>query len=206
MSREVLIVPTGTANLASVRAGITRAGADVEFVRDAERIAAADRVVLPGVGALAAARRQLEADGLVDALRERVQSGRPTLAVCLGLQLLCLESEESPGTPGLGAVATRAERFPDSVMVPQMGWNRIEPDPDCRYLQPGYAYFANSYRLTSAPAPWRIAWSEHGGRFAAAIELGDVVACQFHPELSGEWGAGLLERWVRGNPEGDPTC
>ena len=206
MSREVLIVPTGTANLASVTAGITRAGGRVELVREAERIASADRVVLPGVGALAAARRQLDADGLVEALRERVQSGRPTLAVCLGLQLLCLESEESPGTRGLGAVATRAERFPDTVMVPQMGWNRIEPNPDCRYLQPGYAYFANSYRLKTVPGPWRIAWSEHGGRFAAAIEYGDVLACQFHPELSGEWGARLLERWVLGNPKGEAAC
>lgn len=200
MSREVLIVPTGTANLASVTAGITRAGGRVELVRDAGRIADAERVVLPGVGALAAARRQLDADGLADALRERVLAGRPTLAVCLGLQLLGLESEESPGTPGLGAVATRAERFPDTVMVPQMGWNRIEPDPGCRYLQPGYAYFANSYRLTAAPEPWRVAWSEHGGRFAAAIEYDEVLACQFHPELSGEWGAALLERWVKGEP------
>lgn len=206
MNREVLIVPTGTANLASVTAGITRAGGRVELVRDAERIAGADRVVLPGVGALAAARKQLDADGLVEALRGRVLAGRPTLAVCLGLQLLCLDSEESPGTPGLGAVAARAERFPDSVTVPQMGWNRVEPGPGCRYLRPGFAYFANSYRLTAAPEPWRIAWSGHGGRFVAAIELGDVVACQFHPELSGDWGAGLLERWVAGRPQGGATC
>lgn len=206
MSREVLIVPTGTANLASVKAGIGRAGGDCVECRDPERIAAADRVVLPGVGALAAARRRLDADGLAAALTDRVAAGRPTLAVCLGLQLLCATSEESPGVPGLGVLDVAVGRFPADVITPQMGWNRIAPRPGCRYLRPGHAYFANSYRLESAPAGWNAAWSEHGGRFVAALEAGDVVACQFHPELSGEWGADLLRRWVAGRPEGGAPC
>jgi imidazole glycerol phosphate synthase glutamine amidotransferase subunit len=131
-----------------------------------------------------------------------VTADRPTLAVCLGLQLLCTTSEESPGTPALGLIDTAVTRYPDTVIVPQMGWNSIVPDEGCRYLQPGFAYFANSFRLAEAPSPWSAARAEHGGTFVAAVERGDVVACQFHPELSGAWGHDLLTRWI----EGAPTC
>jgi len=84
------------------------------------------------------------------------------------------------------------------VLVPQMGWNRIEPDKDCRYLKPGFAYFANSFRAVAAAPDWAAAWSDHGGPFLAAVEQGDIVACQFHPELSGTWGQDLLTRWIEG--------
>lgn len=202
MAREVLIIQTGTANTASVMAGLTRAGADAVLSNDPGLVERAERVVLPGVGAMAAALRRLEQDGLVEAIRNRIASGRPTLAICLGLQLLCNRSEESPDTEGLGVIPTLVRRFPDSVSVPQMGWNRIEPDQECRYLQPGFAYFANSFRVVEAPAAWSAAWSaawaDHGGRFLAAAEQGDIVACQFHPELSGAWGQDLLARWIEG--------
>ena len=200
MARDVVIVQTGTANTASVMAGLARAGARPILGATPDEVAGADRVVLPGVGAMAAAMRKLEADEVVGALRTRVAEGRPTLAVCLGLQLLCATSEESPGTPGLGLIEAAVARFPDSVIVPQMGWNRIEPDAGCRYLRPGFAYFANSYRITDVPEPWRAARAEHGGSFVAAVERGDVLACQFHPELSGAWGHDLLARWIEGGP------
>ena len=198
MSREVLIIQTGTANTASVMAGLTRAGARPVLANDPQLVARAERVVLPGVGAMAAALRRLEQDGLADVVRDRIAAGRPTLAICLGLQLLCDRSEESPDAAGLGVIPGLVQRFPDSVSVPQMGWNRIEPAPECRYLQPGFAYFANSFRVVAAPPTWAAAWSDHGGPFLAAVEQGDVVACQFHPELSGTWGRDLLARWVAG--------
>lgn len=198
MARDVLVIQTGTANTASVTAGLIRAGARTALVSGPEQIESADRVVLPGVGAMAAAMRRLDEDGLTEALRRRITEGRPTLAICLGLQLLCETSEESPEARGLGVMPNAVQSFPDTVTVPQMGWNRIETEAECRYLENGYAYFANSYRLEDVPAGWSAAWSDHGGRFIAAAEFGDVLACQFHPELSGALGHGILTRWIEG--------
>jgi imidazole glycerol phosphate synthase glutamine amidotransferase subunit len=206
MTREVLVVQTGTANIASVLAGLGRVGARPVLVNDPDRLLAADRVVLPGVGALAAAMDRLESDGLTGVLRSRVDEGRPTLAICLGLQLLCRRSEESPGTAGLGAMDADVSRFSVDVTVPQMGWNRVVPGPECRYLKPGFAYFANSFRVANAPAPWQTAWTEYDGPFVAAAEKGDVLACQFHPELSGAWGEALLAAWLEGRPAGGTSC
>lgn len=201
----VLVVRTGTANLASVRAGLARAGAASELTGDPAAVRSADRVVLPGVGAFGAAAAALAADGLDEALRERVAAGRPTLAVCLGQQLLAEGSGESPGVPGLGAFPGTVERFPAGVRIPQLGWNFVAPGPGCRWLTPGYAWFANSYRLTVAPAGWKAAWAEHGTRFVAALERDGVLACQFHPELSGPWGQDLLRRWLE-TTEGGRGC
>ena len=105
--------------------------------------------------------------------------------------------DESPGVEGLGLIAPPATRFSGPIRVPQMGWNDLRPEPGCRLLTPGAAYFANSYRLTAAPEGWSVAWSDHGGPFVAAMERGEVLACQCHPELSGAWGADLLGRWLR---------
>lgn len=201
---NVLVVETGTANTASVLAALRRAGgvpeilgtSDVDRGAVAERIAAADRVVLPGVGTFAAARATLDAQGVVEALRERVVAGRPTLAICLGLQLLASASEESPGVEGLGVFDARVHRFHGAVRVPQLGWNHVSPGDDCRLLTHGTAYFANSYRLHAVPKGWSGAMSDHGGPFVAGLERGAVLACQFHPELSGAWGADLLRRWL----------
>jgi len=206
MAGEVLVIQTGTANIASVLAGLRRAGARPVIDNDPDRLARADRVVVPGVGALAPAMARLERDGLTAVLRDRVAEDRPTLAICLGLQLLCNGSEESAGVAGLGVLATEVKRFGHGVRVPQMGWNQVLPGNNCRYLQRGYAYFANSYRLANAPEPWRTAWSDHGGPFVAAVERGDVVGCQFHPELSGSWGRDLLVRWLEGVPAGGSPC
>jgi imidazoleglycerol phosphate synthase glutamine amidotransferase subunit HisH len=83
------------------------------------------------------------------------------------------------------------------VRVPQFGWNRIEPEPGCRYLEPGHAYFANSFRVLAAPG-CKVARADHGESFVAAIERGPLVACQFHPELSGTFGHRLIARWLEG--------
>jgi imidazole glycerol phosphate synthase glutamine amidotransferase subunit len=200
----VQVVPTGTANMASVLAGLERAGACAQITADPDRIRSAERLVLPGVGALGAAMSRLQENGLVEALRERLQEGQPTLAVCVGLQILCESSAESPGVRGLGVLGGRVERFDRSVRVPQMGWNRVEADDGCRLIESGFAYFANSYRLVDPPDGFCAAFSDHGGRFVAALERGGVLACQFHPELSGQWGLALIKRWLDQNRGG--TC
>jgi glutamine amidotransferase len=195
---SVVVLRTGTANLASVLAGLRRAGGAPRLCESPDEITVATHVVLPGVGAFAAAMERLRAAACVAPLVARLRAGRPTLCVCLGLQLLCEHSEESPGVPGLGVIPGTATRFPDTVRVPQFGWNRVTADPGCRLLDSGHAYFANSYRLAAAPPDWHVALTDHGGPFVAACERGRVLACQFHPELSGPWGLALLQRWLTG--------
>jgi glutamine amidotransferase len=194
--REVVVLRTGTANLASVLAGLRRAGAEPETTHDPERVLKADRVVLPGVGAFGAALEVLRAHGLDQAIAERVRAGRPFLGICLGLQMLATGSEESPGVEGLGLLPVEVVRFPPGVRVPQLGWNEVIPTPGARLLTRGFASFANTYHLAGQPEGWEAAYADHGGPFVAAIERGPVLACQFHPELSGAWGHALLTRWL----------
>lgn len=192
---EVLIVPTGTANLASVVAALRRRGAEARIAERGREVLAASHVVLPGVGAFGAAMARLMGGGFAEALRRRIAEDRPTAAICVGLQLLFAASEESPGVAGLGILPGTVRRFAANVRTPQFGWNRIEPEPACRLVEPGWAYFANSFRAEQAPG-WACAWSEHGGRFVAAIERGRILGLQFHPELSGAYGARLLGRFL----------
>lgn len=193
---EVVVCRTGTANLASVLAALRRAGGVPRTGRSADEILTATHVVLPGVGTFGAAMDTLRDTGTDDALKQRIDSGKPLLAICVGFQLLCRSSEESPGATGLGLIDDRVTRFPEEVRVPQFGWNSLAPDSGCRTLAAGHAYFANSYRLERAPRDWRAATSDHGGPFVAALERDTLVACQFHPELSGSWGAALIRRWL----------
>jgi len=198
---DVRIVSTGTANIASVRAALTRLGASVSDAGGEEEITDAAGVVLPGVGAFGAAMSRVRDQGLATALRERIEAGRPTLVVCVGMQLLCRESEESPGAKGLDIVEATVTRFGDEVRVPQLGWNQVDPVPESRFVEPGWAYFANSYRIDRMPEGWVGATTDYGGGFVSALERGDVLACQFHPELSGPWGARLLARWLETTEE-----
>lgn len=195
--KEVVVVRTGTANMASVLAGLRRAGAQVRLTEDPDDVARAGHLMVPGVGAFGATLAELRQLKLADVLRARVVAGRkPTLGICMGMQLFCQSSEESPGVVGLGAVPIDVRRFDNTVHVPQLGWNQVDTDPNCRLLQPGFAYFANSYHLPATPEGWPTAYSTHGKRFVAATEHHNVLLCQFHPELSGPWGISLLRRWL----------
>lgn len=195
--KEVVVVRTGTANMASVLSGLRRAGATVRLTEDPDDVAHAGHLMVPGVGAFGATLAELRHLGLADVLRARVAAGaKPTLGICMGMQLFCQSSEESPGVVGLGAVPVDVRRFDNSVHVPQLGWNQVDTDPGCRLLQPGFAYFANSYHLPSTPKDWPTAYSTHGRRFVAATEHNNVLLCQFHPELSGPWGIALMRRWL----------
>src|SRR6266481_5421789 len=100
----------------------------------------------------------------------------------------------------LGVIAGTCRRLPADVRIPHLGWNRVTPEPEARLLAPGVAAFANSYALREGPAGWTTAWTTHGAPFIAALERGTAIACQFHPELSGAYGAALLERWLTGRP------
>lgn len=194
--REILMVPTGTANLASVAAAFERLAVRPRLCADPKQLAQAERVVLPGVGTFAAAARRIDELGLREVLRERIQVGRATLGICLGMQLLCADSEESPGAAGLAVVEQSVTAFAGDLRVPQVGWNRVTP-VGSDLLEPGYAYFVNSYRLTEMPVGWAGATTDYGGTFVCALQRGAVLACQFHPEISGSYGAALLSRWLQ---------
>ncbi len=199
---HVAVVATGTANTASVIAALERLGARAALSRDPEAVRDAPHLVLPGVGTFAAARRTLEQHHLLAPLSARIAARRPTLCICVGMQLLFAASAESPGVNGLGVLPERLERFAAPQRVPHMGWNRVTPSPRARFVTAeGWGYFANSYRARrTPPAEWACAWSEHGGRFVAALESDGVLACQFHPELSGRFGLAIIERWLEQRP------
>lgn len=119
--------------------------------------------------------------------------------VCVGLQLLGIGSEEGDFSEvGLSIIKEKVYKFPPHVRVPQQGWNRVVPAGPMHYIEEGYAYYSNSFCFSSVPADlgWSVAYSYHGTSFAAAFERGAVLACQFHPELSGEWGQAVLKNWL----------
>ena len=196
MSDDVIVVPTGTANIASVLAAFGRLGVQACVSTDPDRISTASGVVMPGVGTFGAAVGEIDRIGVRQTLLTRIKADMPTLAICVGLQMFAEASEESPGVRGLGIVDSTMTRFPPQAAVPQLGWNMIQRSEHSRFVRSGWAYFANSYRLTTAPEGWAPAMANHAGPFVAAIERGNVLACQFHPELSGQWGLGVIDAWL----------
>lgn len=201
---NVHLVQTGIANVASVTAAFERLGATVIPTDDAVTIASAAAVVLPGVGAFSAGMESLKARGLAAALRTRIHGDQPTLAVCLGLQLLTQASDEAPGVRGLGVLPVSARRLDEAPRLPHFGWNRVstEPADDGRepLLRSGDAYFAHTFGVRNdsrlRESGWTTALTTEGTTFVSAVERGSVLACQFHPELSGAYGAALIQRWM----------
>ena len=203
------VVDTGVANLVSIQVAFRRLGVEVSLVRTADEVVNAAGIVLPGVGSFGSGMAALKHRGLIDPIRNRVDSGRPLFAICLGLQMLCLGSEESPGIGGIGALDTVVRRLPPGTNRPHLGWNRVvaEDNEESTMVVPsGAAYFANGFALSEIPVGWSGAWSSDGGRFVAAIEREDVVACQFHPELSGSFGREVLSRWLSLVQESSSCC
>jgi len=194
----VLIVDSGVANLASIAGAFRRLGVTPSVSADPEIVRDAARIVLPGVGAFGMGMSALRSRGLDAVIRDHASRGTPILGICLGMQMLCEASEETPGVTGLGIVAGTCRRLPPHVRIPHLGWNSVKPEPGARFVSDGVAAFANSYALREPPAGWTAAWTTHGAPFVAALERGPMLVCQFHPELSGGYGAALLERWLTG--------
>ncbi len=194
----IQIINTGVANIRSLQAAFDRLHQPWNLTEDADQIAVAPLVVLPGVGAFAAAAESLDRLGLRGAILQRIKEDQPLLCICLGMQLLGQSSEECPTSHGLGVIPHSIQRFSEEVKIPQLGWNEVRPIPNGPF-EKGEAYFANSYRLTEEPpADWGYATSDYGGPFISSIWRGRVLACQFHPELSGSWGQQLLSNWIEG--------
>jgi imidazole glycerol-phosphate synthase subunit HisF len=194
----VVIVDSGVANLASVRSAFSRLGVDTRIASEPGLIRQASHVVLPGVGAFGTGVSALRSAGMDAPVVDAIASGTPVLAICLGLQMLCDASAEAPGVPGLGVIPGECKRLPDESRVPHLGWNTVTPEGTCRVLRRMDASFANSYAMRTAPAGWSAAWTTHGDRFVAGLERGRLLACQFHPELSGAAGLALIYSWLKG--------
>ena len=204
---DVTIVDSGVANLASIAGAFRRLNAGVVVSADPAIVRDAARIVLPGVGAFGAGMAALRSRGLETVIRDVASRGAPILGICLGMQMLCDTSEETPGVAGLGVVTGTCRRLPPEVRIPHLGWNSVSAEPGARLVTTGIAAFANSYALRESPKEWTPAWATHGVRFVAALERGPILACQFHPELSGAYGAALLQRWLTGRvaPSGPPA-
>lgn len=194
----IQIINTGVANIRSLQAAFDRLAHSWNLTEDANEIESASHVVLPGVGAFAAAAESLDRLGLRESISRRIEDReRPTLCICLGMQLLCESSEESDTAKGLGILPHRIQRFDSDVKVPQLGWNQVAPASEWPF-ETGEAYFANSYRLVEKPDGWGYAETDYGGNFISSLWRGRTLACQFHPELSGKWGQALLTKWLEG--------
>ncbi len=187
------IVDLGCGNLGSVAIALERFGATPLVTDDADRMASAERVVLPGVGAAGFAMERIEALGLGDALRSLRQ---PVLGICLGMQLL-FDSTEEDGVPCLGIVPGRVRKLePASERpVPHMGWSRLAvSDPEIGLRDGDYVYFAHSFACDTGAATR--ASADYGREIPAVVAKGNYWGAQFHPERSGEAGARFLQAWL----------
>ena len=201
MSSSVTVIDYQAGNVTSVVKALQACGADVTVTSEPNRLRAAGRIVLPGVGHFSATRTLAES-GMADALRERVDAGAPFLGICVGLQWLFQGSSESPDTTGLGIFSGKCDRFPASVKSPHVGWNSLECLRPSRLLQnitpSSFVYFTHSY---SAPVLGEtVAVTRHGCEFTAAVERGNWMAVQFHPEKSGGVGLQILRNFLGVSP------
>jgi glutamine amidotransferase len=199
----IVIVDLGLGNMGSVRNMFKRVGVETRSTLDPDEIAAASKLVLPGVGAFDSGMARLHETGLVDLLTRRALDERvPTIGICLGMQLLTRGSEE--GTlPGLGWVPGFTRRFRlegTGLRVPHMGWNRAEPTREDSLFEGAGAdaryYFVHSYHVECEDDGDVLAWTEHGLRFASALQRGNVYGTQFHPEKSHRFGMNVLRNFA----------
>ncbi|MET0371833.1 MAG: imidazole glycerol phosphate synthase subunit HisH [Sphingobium sp.] len=200
------LIDYGAGNLHSVHNALRKAGAtDAVITADADLVARADRIVLPGVGAFRACRDALVAiPGMVEAMNEAVTArGTPFLGVCVGMQLLADAGEEFGRHEGLGWIAGTVrlvEPADVSIKVPHMGWNDVALRGTPPLLETGEAYFLHSYHFDAANDDDVAAVTDHGGRLVAAVARDTIIGCQFHPEKSQAYGLAFLARFLAWRP------
>ena len=201
MSAEVVIVDYGLGNIASLRNALLAAGARPRISGDPGVLRAAEKLILPGVGAFAPAIRRLRQKKLDGLLRRRAHAGVPVLGICLGMQLLFDRSYEDGEWEGLGLIPGRVVRFGKAVKIPHMGWNQVEWDSKGALFenvkQGEFFYFVHSYYCIPAQESDWLAASDYGGRFCAAAARGTVWGVQFHPEKSQRPGLQVLRNFLR---------
>lgn len=197
----IAMIDYGMGNLFSVEKALVNLGADVRVTSDAKQIIAADKVILPGVGAFGDCMKNLIELGLVTAIREAAEAGKPFLGICLGLQLLFEESEESPGVLGLGILKGVVKKIAaPGFKVPHMGWNLLQVKRAAPLFhgvpESAYVYFVHSYHAVPDDPSQITATTEYGGTVTAAVGFKNVQAMQFHPEKSSDVGMKILRNFV----------
>lgn len=198
----ITIIDYGSGNLRSVSKALDHLGVRNEVTTDPGRVERAERVLLPGVGAFGACVDAVREQGFEEAIQNFLQTERPFIGICVGLQILFETSEESPEARGLGIFKGGVPRFPQGLTIPHMGWNSLERNGhESRILRDipdeAYVYFVHSYHAepTGEDAGAVVARSDYGVKFAAVLERDHVFATQFHPEKSQTWGLKLLKNF-----------
>ncbi len=198
----IAIIDYDAGNIKSVEKAMQSLGEEVVVTRDADTLLNAEKVILPGVGAFGDAMDKIRSYGLEDVIHQIVAKGTPFLGICLGLQLMFEESDETPGVKGLGILPGKILRIPDApdLKIPHMGWNSLHFEKDTRLFkgikEGAYVYFVHSYYLKAEEASIVAASTEYSTHIHAAVERGNVFACQFHPEKSSEVGLAILKNFI----------
>ncbi len=199
--KMICIIDYGAGNIESVRKALEYIGADCVVSSDKDVLAASDAAILPGVGSFGDAMNELRSRGLEEPIKNFIASNKPFLGICLGLQILFESSEESPGAVGLGVLKGKIVRIPDGegLKIPHMGWNSISIKKNDALFKDvpdePYVYFVHSYYL-KAEEDIVTSTAEYGVTIHASVAKGNLRACQFHPEKSGELGIKLLKNFV----------
>lgn len=205
MSQRIAVIDYGMGNLRSVQKAFESQGARAVITADAKVISAADKVVVPGVGAFGAAMKELRKRKLLQVIKDKIATGAPYLGLCLGLQVLFEESEESEGrgaVKGLGIVPGRVLKFRGALKVPHMGWNTLEfKKKNCplfKGISSGdYFYFVHSYYAKPSSASWLAATTPYGQSFCSALWKDNIFAFQCHPEKSQDKGLRLIKNFIK---------
>lgn len=199
----VAIIDYGAGNLSSVKKALDYLGAESEITQDRDKILSASHVILPGVGSFGDAMNSMQERGLVETVKEAALSGKPFLGICLGLQLLFEESDESPDVKGLGLLKGRIVTIPKDkgLKVPHMGWNSVELKQKNGIFDgiddESYFYFVHSYYLKDADVDVVAGVTHYGVEIQCAVQKGNLSATQFHPEKSSKAGLKLLENFLK---------
>ncbi|GAB4337893.1 MAG: hypothetical protein Kow0089_09470 [Desulfobulbaceae bacterium] len=195
----------GAGNVRSVINALEKLGESVRIVADAGDIVQAGRLVFPGVGSFGSMMEILREKGYIEPLQEYLRSGKPFFGICLGLQALFEKSEEAPGIPGLGIIPGEVRRFKVDLAVPHIGWNGIKVRQPSRIFHDIRGdekfYFVHSYHVCPASEKPVLTTTDYGIEFVSAVQMGNLVATQFHPEKSGKPGLALLENFLRDTRE-----
>ncbi|HEY0728545.1 MAG TPA: imidazole glycerol phosphate synthase subunit HisH [Pyrinomonadaceae bacterium] len=198
---SVAIIDYGVGNLRSVEKAFAATGCEAVVSGDERVLRGADRLVLPGVGAFGACAKALRERGFDGLVREKVEEGTPLLGVCVGMQLLFEESDEFGATPGLGLLPGRVRRFGDELVVPHVGWNRIDQvceNPMFEGVANGsFFYFVHSYYCEPEDKSVVAGETEYGVRYASVVAKANICGVQFHPEKSQDAGLRLLRNFAR---------
>ena len=198
----IAIIDYDAGNLKSVEKALIFLGEEVIVSRNPEEILRADKVILPGVGSFGDAMENLKKFNLIDTIHQVVKNNTPFLGICLGLQLMFESSDETPGVEGLGILKGKILRIPPcaGLKIPHMGWNSIEINPKSKLFasipNESYVYFVHSYYLMATDEDIVAATTEYSTHIHAAVESGNIFACQFHPEKSSRLGLKILTNFA----------